>query len=171
MMEGLHAVRARPKLGAHLAPHGGGGGVPVRAHVLERGQRVDGGLVASAPPMARLGHRYRCACFCRRRRRRCRCRCICGICDICGICCFGICCCCCSCRCLRFSQSSRAIAGSVPPMSASDVALLSRSLCADPCHGREAGDCVAMAERRQPILESDISGDRDLWFGKFVGLD
>jgi hypothetical protein len=31
-----------------------------------------------------------------------------------------------------------------------------------------SGDCVAMAERRQPILESDISGDRDLWFGTYA---
>ena len=33
-----------------------------------------------------------------------------------------------------------------------------------------AGACVAMAERRQPIQESDISGDRDLWFDPEVGV-
>ena len=29
---------------------------------------------------------------------------------------------------------------------------------------------MAMAERRQPIQESDISGDRDLWFDPEVGV-
>ena len=32
------------------------------------------------------------------------------------------------------------------------------------------GACVGMADRRQPILESDISGDRDLWFDPAVGV-
>ena len=34
----------------------------------------------------------------------------------------------------------------------------------------DAGACVGMAERRQPILESDTGINRDLWFDPEVGV-
>lgn len=32
-----------------------------------------------------------------------------------------------------------------------------------------AGDCVAMADRRQPILEDEMGINRDTWFDPAVG--